>query len=331
MKLSLTCAVFLIIFSALIINIAQADVSLYICAPTPDYFVSLSTGQTFNVEILAEADAPGVTMMAFRLSWTPANSAEFVNPTDASPSSLSITGFFPQTTPDSSRVSGIAPDWTTQYSDGDFGLSPEITVFTAPAVNHSEADSLIKATFRKNSNTYPQFDITDASSYQYSGGPSSTTVTVNYYNDMFSKQLEKAEISGRMLSQANQVVVNIAGNDFQAEINGSYWSADIKNATPANSPQPLEIRYFQGNNLLTSFVVMDFIRSTGWYQSSSLSGQKPGDSDGDGSTGISDLLRLGKSYNTTAGSSGYDFRSDYNSDGLINLTDLLILGRNYGQ
>ena len=102
-----------IVFSALVFLIVltvngNAAVDMYLCPPSPAYFSSLSIGEHFTVEVIAEANAPGVTLFAFAVTWTPESSVSFVHPVSEYSPELAMTGFFPPS--DFSRLSGIVPN-----------------------------------------------------------------------------------------------------------------------------------------------------------------------------------------------------------------------------
>ena len=315
--------VFLVlIFWAFLAANGSAAVRLYLSPPGPDHFSSLNLGDTFALDIIAEADAPGVTMIVFTVSWSPVSSLNFVHP--SSGGSLTMTGFFPPTSFDS-RLSGIMPDFTSESSTGSSGSTPEIAVFTAPALDSVGPDSLASITFRKQSNSYPIFSLTGANAYN-SG---STPVPVSYQSSYVNIDAGNGIMSGPMLSQANAVVVSIGGRDYQAEVAGNLWTLDIMAVAPSLNLQQVTIKAMQGGSLLNSVTIGRFIRSTGWYRSSTDHSERPADSDGDGDTDSADLSILARAYGSAAGEERYDFRCDYNMDGVVNLTDFLIYGLNY--
>ncbi|MGA2310055.1 MAG: dockerin type I domain-containing protein [Candidatus Bathyarchaeia archaeon] len=57
----------------------------------------------------------------------------------------------------------------------------------------------------------------------------------------------------------------------------------------------------------------------------------PGDINGDGKVGLSDLSILAKAYGTTPGSPKWVANADLNGDGKVGLSDLSILAKHYGQ
>jgi hypothetical protein len=319
-------------------------------------------GDHFTVEVIAEADAPGVTLFTFTMTWTPVDSVEFVRPEDndgdnnpddlfdeadedpvdgmdndgdgaidEDPPELFMTGFFPPTSPDFSRLSTIVPNWRTQEATGSAGTTPEIVVFTAPAENYTGPDSLAKITFRKLSVSQPTFSLTNATAEQYVAGSETMTVPVIFRGAYVSIDVGSAQMSGAMLSQATAVVVVINGNDYPADVTGDAWTLDIKTVLPSLTAQPVTVNAMKDGNLLSSIAIMDFIRSPGWFESEGNRSEHPADSDGSGSTDFFDLVRLGQSYNASAGIDRYDFRSDYNADGAVNLRDLLIIASYYGR
>ena len=89
--------VILLILASLAVCASGVDAaaSLYLCSPSPSYFSSLNIGDSCAVEIIAEADDPGVTLFVFTIAWTPAGAVEFVSPGSEGSSSLTMTGFFP--------------------------------------------------------------------------------------------------------------------------------------------------------------------------------------------------------------------------------------------
>jgi hypothetical protein len=350
-----------LVFSTALVVGGNADVNLYLCPPSPAYFSSLSIGDHFTIEVIAEADAPGVILFAFTVTWAPVDSVEFVRPEDndgdnnpddvldeadedpvdgvdndgdgaidEDPPELFMTGFFPPT--DSSRLSGIVPNWRTQEVMGSPGATPEIAVFTAslPPTNYTGPDSLAKVTFRKLSASQPTFSLTNATAEQYLSGTEAMTVPAIYRGAYVSIDVGSAQMSGAMLSQATSVVVAIGGNDYPAVVTGDTWTLDIKTTVPSLDAQPVTVEAMQNGDLLSSITIMGLIRSWGWYESEENHSEHPADSDGSGSTDFFDLVRLGQSYNTFAGVGRYDFRSDYNADGVVNLYDLLILVLKYG-
>jgi len=325
-----------IIFLALVLltvlaTVGSAAVRLYLYPPSPTYFSSLNIGDSFTVEIVAEVDGPkenGVTLFTFLMTWAPAGSVEFVRPTNAQ--ELVMTGFFPPSSPDFSRLSGIAPDWTSDESVGSPGATPEITVYTAPAENYAGTDSLARITLRKLSSSYPSINLTNAKAVQHLSGSESAWVTATTQIAYAGADAGQAVMSGIKPSQATSVVVNIGGRDYSANVNGDTWMLDIASITPSLSAQPVTVKTMQGGTPLTSVTIMEVIRSPGWFENQGNHSEQPGDSDGDGDTDLTDLLKFGQSYSTFAGDSGYDFRCDYNADRSVNLFDLLILGLYYG-
>ena len=316
--------VFLIlVFSTVLIAGGSASVRLYLSPPAPAYFSSLDIGDTFTLEIIAEADVPGVTLVVFSAAWSPGGSAEFVHPMNGG--SLTMTGFFPSSS--ASRLSGIMPDSTSESSVGNSGSTPEIAVFTAPALNSAGPDSLARITFRKQSSSYPTFSLTGAKAYDSNSSSTSATFRTPYVHT----DTNNAMMSGPMLNQATTVVVNIGGSDHQASVAGNTWTLDISSVAPGLSIQQITVKAMQGGSILNSSTVSDFIRSPGWYSSSTNHSQNPADSDGDGDTDSADLMIMAQAYSSSAGEGRYDFRSDYNADGVVNLTDLLIFGLNYNR
>ena len=313
----------MLVFSTVLAANGNATVKLYLSPPGPAYFSSLNIGDTFTLEIIAEADAPGVTLIVFSAAWSPGSSVEFVHPMNGG--SLVMMGFFPSS--DSSRLSGIMPNSTSESSVGSSGSTPEIAVFTAPALNSIGPDSLALITFRKQSSSYPTFSLTDAKAYDSNSSLASVTFRTPYVNT----DANNAMMSGPMLTQATSVVVNIGGSDYQAGVAGNTWTLGISSVAPGLSPQQITIKAMQGDSMLNSFTVSDFIRSPGWYSSSTNHSQNPADSDGDGDTDSADLMIMAQAYSSSAGEGRYDFRCDYNADGVVNLTDLLIFGLNYNR
>jgi len=314
-----------LILSVVLIVSGSAGVKLYLSPPGQAYYSSLGIGDSFTVEIIAEADAPGVTLFNFAVTWSPGEAAEFIHPMDGG--LLMMTGFFPGSSPDFSRLSGIMPDSTSQNSTGSSGSTPEIAVFTAPAMDSTGPDSLASITFRKQSLSYPTFGLFDAKAYD-SG---SALVSVTYQTPYINIDADSATISGITLSQATTVVVNIGGSDYQAAVTGNTWTLNIKSVTPELNARQITVKAMDGGSLLNSLAVSDFIRSPGWYISSTNHSERPGDSDGDGDTDSADLMILAQSYNSTAGTDRYDFRCDYDADSAVNLRDLLIFGLNYNR
>ena len=326
MKYRYFCTIFLaLVFLSVLIANGSADANLYLYPPSAAYFSSLNIGDKFTVEIIAAADAPGVTLIAFTVIWTPESSVEFVHPASEGSSELAMTGFFPPT--DSSRLSGIAPDGTSTEAIGNPGATPEIVVFTAPANNYTGTDSLARVTFRKLSASQPTFNLTNATAAQ----SESTWISVTSQTAYTDVDAGSAQMSGSMLPQATGVVVEIAGSDYPADVAGDVWTLDIRPIRPSLVVQPITVKAIQGDSLLTSVTTMDFIRSPGWYENAGDHSEHPGDSDGSRKTDLPDVVRLGQSYNTSVGDARYDFRSDFNTDGVVNLADLLILGLNYNR
>jgi hypothetical protein len=299
-----------------------ADVKLHLCPPSPEYFFSLGVGEDFILEIIAESDAPGVSLLSFTVTWTPENSVEFVIPRDET--NLTVTGFFPPTSLDFRRLTGIAPNWRTANIPVIPGATPEISIFTAPAANYIGPDSLTKITLRKLSSSYPSFSLKDAKAVQYISGSESIWVNVSFDTNFVEAKADQAQISGVMFSQADSVMVNIGGADLQANVVGGSWMLDIKNISPSLNTQPITVKARRGGNLLNSLTVFDFIRSPGWYENPDNHSQHPGDCNGDGVKDVLDLMKLGQAYSSSVGDVRYDFRADYNADGMVNLSDLLI-------
>ena len=183
----------ILIFSMILIVNANAGVDLYLCPPSRAYFSSLNTGDNFTVEVIASSGSPGVTMITFTVTWTPQGSASFVRPMSESSQELVMTGFFPPSS--FNRFSGIAPDWTSQSATGSPGSTPEISVFTAPALNSTGPDSLARITFRKLSSSYPTFRLTSTSAAQ----SDSTWVSVTAHGTFADVDVAGAEISGLQL------------------------------------------------------------------------------------------------------------------------------------
>ena len=319
-----------LIFSAILIANGNAAVNIHLCPPSQAYFSSLSIGEAFTVELIAEAD-PGVTMFAFKVAWTPQGSVSFVRPTSESSSELIMTGFFPQSSPDFSRLSGIAPNWTSQQLVGSSGATPEIAIFTAPPSNRTGPDSLARITFKKLGASYPTFSLTNAAAARHDGGSNSTWLPVSTYMPYFSVDIVNAKMSGNMLSQATAVVVSIAGKDHPASVTGNTWTLDIKTARPSLFPQSLTAKIMRGSSLLFSTASTDIVRSPGWYETAANHSEHPADSDNNGSVDLLDFRGLARCYDSSAGEAKYDFRFDYNADGVVNLFDLRILARNYGR
>jgi hypothetical protein len=314
----------ILIFSIILIGNANAGVNLYLCPPSQSYFSSLNTGDNFTVEIVASADSPGVTLITFTVTWTPASSVSFARPTSESSQELVMTGFFPQSS--FNRFSGIAPDWTSESATGGPGATPEISVFTAPALNSTGPDSLAKITFRKLSSSYPTFSLTGTSAAQ----SDSTWVSVIDHATFANVDAAGAEISGLMLPQATSMVVNIGGRDYTAGVTGNTWKLNIKTLMPSFAAQPINLKVMRSTSLLTSITIMDMVRSNGWYQDAGNHSEHPGDGNGDGIVNALDLAGLALSYGSSSGSPRYDFRYDFNADGFVNLADLLVLGQHFG-
>ncbi len=324
MKRKCFYTIFLILtFSTVLIANGSASVRLYLSPPGQAYFSSLNIGDTFTLEIIAEADAPGVTLVTFSVAWSPGNSVDFVHPINNG--SLMMTGFFPPSDP--SRLSGIMPDVTSESSVGGSGSTPEIAIFTAPALNRTGPDSLVSITFRKQSLSYPTFSLTGAEAYD----STSLLVSVTSQTPYVNTDASNAMMSGPMLFQATAAVVNIGGNDYHASVAGNMWTLDISSVAPGSGLQQITIKAMQGGSLLNSSTVSDFIRSPGWYNSSTDHSERPADSDGDGDTDSADLMIMAQAYSSAAGEDRYDFRCDYNADGVVNLADLLIFGLNYNR
>ena len=56
---------------------------------------------------------------------------------------------------------------------------------------------------------------------------------------------------------------------------------------------------------------------------------KPGDVDGDGHVGLTDLALTAQAWHSHAGDSNWDDRCDWNGDGFISLADLAWVAVNY--
>jgi len=316
-----------LIFVTVLATAGNAAVKLYLYPPGPNYFSSLSIGDSFTVEIAAEADDPGVTLFTFMMTWTPGSSVEFVRPANSGSQELIMTGFFPPSTPDFSRLSGIAPDWTSESAVGMPGTTPEITVYTAPAGNYAGTDSLAKITLRKLSTFYPSLNMINAKAFRHLGGSESAQEAVTFQTAYYGVDVIQATMSGIKPSQADSVTVNIGGRDYSA--NGNAWLLDIVNVKPNLSAQPVTITAIKNGAPLFSVTTMDIIRSPGWFESQVNHSEQPGDADGDGDTDPDDLMKFRPCYGSSLGDSRYDFRCDYNANGVVNLIDLLILGLYY--
>jgi hypothetical protein len=315
----------ILIFSMILIVNANAGVDLYLCPPSPAYFSSLNTGDNFTMEVVARADSPGVTLITFTVTWTPGSSVSFARPTSESSQELVMTGFFPQSS--FNRFSGIAPDWTSESATGSPGSTPAISVFTAPALDRTDPDSLARITFRKLSSSYPTFRLTGTSAAQ----SDSTWVSVTAHTTFADVDVAGAEISGVLLPQTTSMVMSIGGMDYTADVTGNTWKLNIKTLRPSLAAQPINLKVMRSATLLTSLTIMDMVRSSGWYQDAGNHSEHPGDGNGDGTVDSSDLAGLGQSYGLSAGSPRYDFRYDFNADGVVNLADLLVLGRHFGR
>ena len=314
-----------LIFSMILTGNANAGVDLYLCPPSPAYFSSLNTGDNFTVEVVARADSPGVTLITFTVTWTPGSSASFVRPTSESSQELVMTGFFPQSS--FNRFSGIAPDWTSESATGSPGATPAISVFTAPALNSTGPDSLVRITFKKLSSFYPTFRLTGTSAAQ----SDSTWVSVTAHTTFVDVDVAGAEISGVLMPQTTSMVVNIGGMDYTADVTGNTWKLNIKTLRPSLAAQSINLKVMRSATLLTNLTIMDMVRSNGWYQDAGNHSEHPGDGNGDGTVNSSDLDGLGQSYGSLVGSPRYDLRYDFNADGVVNLADLLVLGRHFGR
>ena len=203
-----------LVFLTVLATYGNAAVKLHIYPPSPAYFSSLNMGDSFTVEMTAEVDAPGVTLFTFRVTWSPGSSVEFVRPTGSGSQELTMTGFFPPSSPNFSRLSGIAPDWTSGSAVGTPGATPEITVYTAPAENFSGVDSLARVTFRKLSSSYPSFSLVNSEAVQYLGGSESASLNLTFQTAYTGVDPAQAAMSGTKPSRATSVVVNIGGNDY---------------------------------------------------------------------------------------------------------------------
>ena len=318
-------------FMGILPMFADAEVRMYVCSPDSDYFSSLGVNQEFSVQIMAEADAPGVTMMSFRLSWTPAGSVAYVPPVSEALPKLTMTGFFPQSSADFSRLSGVVPDWTTPYAVGSSGETPEIAVFTAPPENYAGPDLLAKITFKKLAEPAPVFSVAGATAQEYLSGSQTAPVQVQSYPSAIRIDLANAKVSGDMFARATGVMVGIGANDYQAAVAGNQWSLSIKSVSPSLNSLPITVKSMEGGSTLTTVTITGLIRSPGWFVSNQNKSDHPGDGNGNGTADIFDLLILGKSYSSSAGEQKYDFRADYNADGSVGLVDLLILGQHYNQ
>lgn len=312
-----------LMFMVIIVPNGLAAAKLYLSPPSPANYDNLNIGEAFTLQIIAEADSPGVTMFSITVSWSPSSAVEFIHP--MSGGSLMMTGFFPSSSGDS-RLSGIMPNSTSQFSSGSAGSTPAMAIFTAPALNSTGPDSLMSITFRKQSSTYPVFGAS-GSGYNSAG----SSVPVNSQTPYVSVDADDAEVTGAMLSQATGVIVNIDGTDYQASVAGGTWTLDISNVAPATSARQITVNAMQGGSLLSSFTTSDLIRSPGWYVSATNHSGTPADSDGDGDTDSTDLLILAQAYGSSAGGDLYDYRCDYNGDGVVNLGDFLIFGLNYNR
>ena len=312
-----------LVLSAVLVVSADAAVNLYLYPPSQDYFSSLNIGNNFTVEIVASVDDPGVTLFAFTVAWTPEVSVEFVHPVSENSSELVMTGFFPPT--DSNHLSETAPNWRSPAISGGSGATPEIVVFTAPAANYSGTDSLVRITFRKLSVSQPTFTLNvNATAAQRLGETESIWIPASPRTAYTKIDFGSAQMSGVMLPQATGAVVTVGGNDYPANVVGNKWALEIKTVLPGFVVQPVMVKFMQGDSLLTSVTTMEIIRSPGWFKSAENHGEPIGDSDGNGSKDLLDLVILAQSYRTSAGNIRYDFRCDYNADGVVNLADLLI-------
>jgi len=319
-----------LIFVTVLTTAGNAAVKLYLYPPGPAYFSSLNVGDSFTVEIAAEAADPGVTLFTFMMAWLPGSSVEFVRPANSGSQELVMTGFFPSSTPDFSRLSGIAPDWTSESAMGMPGTTPEITVYTAPAGNYAGMDLLAKITLRKLSTFYPSFNMINAKAFRHLGGSESAQEAVTFQTAYSGADVVQAVMAGTKPSQANLVTVNIGGRNYSANVAGNAWLLDIVNVKPNLSAQPVTITAMKNGAPLISVTTMDIIRSPGWFESQLDHSEQPGDADGDGDTDLSDLMKFRPCYGSSLGDSQYDFRCDYNANGVVNLVDLLILGLYYG-
>jgi hypothetical protein len=317
------CFILILMFPLVLVANGNAAVRLYISPPSQASFSSLSIGSTFAVDIMAEADAPGVTLITFRVTWSPGDSVEFIHPMNGG--ALSMTGFFPPSS--ASRFSGIMPDSTSESATGSSGSTPEIVVFTAPALNSTGPDSLASVTFRKQSSSYPTFGLSNENAYNGSEISVPTTSQTLYVE--VSIDGSGAVMSGPVFSQADAVTVNIGGSDYQANVIGNTWTLDISSIASGISVQQIVVNAMQGGSPVNSFITYDYIRSPGWYVNPTEHSEHPGDSNGDGSTNSADLMILAQAYGSSAGEDRYDFRCDFSADGVADLRDLLIFGLNY--
>lgn len=308
--------------STAVINSVYANVNLYLCPPGPAYLSSINIGDNFSLDIIAESDLPGVTLIVFTVTWSPESSLKFIYPASENSSELAMTGFFPLTSPDSSRISGILPNWTTPKKTPE--ATPEISAYTAPPQNFTGPDSLVRVTFKKLSADQPMFSITNIKAAQYIGGSEVAWVSANFQTLNISIDAVNAQMSGRMLSRTTSVIISEGGNSYQATVSGNTWALNIKDFTPGITAQPVTIEFRQDNNILTSLTIFDIVRSPGWFESPENHSQHPGDNDGDGNKDILDLVRLGLAYGSSVGDERYDYRVDYNADGIVDHVDLLI-------
>jgi hypothetical protein len=56
----------------------------------------------------------------------------------------------------------------------------------------------------------------------------------------------------------------------------------------------------------------------------------PGDINGDGKTGLPDLVLLANAYSSKPGDSKWNPNADLNDDGKVSLPDLVIMAKSYG-
>ncbi len=59
-------------------------------------------------------------------------------------------------------------------------------------------------------------------------------------------------------------------------------------------------------------------------------GENPGDINGDGTVGLTDLAMLGQAWDSSTGEANWNAAADFNLDGSITLLDLALLGQNWG-
>ncbi len=165
-----------------------------------------------------------------------------------------------------------------------------------------------------------------------------TPISISYYSSQTNDLIEN--------NIASAVTANSAGMTIIGNLAHTFTNSSVPTDFILSSPLPalgtytISTDFFNHNRISPADTgAIEYGSSTitvtpvptSFHTPTPVSGQKPGDVDGNGSVNILDFQLLSNTFGKTSGQAGYDVRADFDGSNTITILDFQILSNNFGR